>query len=246
MLCTIADLVGLRVLLVCERMGMLRDVLIEAVEFALGERCAGCDTAPGTMCESCLASFERVNPPATPAGLPVLSAVVYAGAAARSIRQIKTGRTSVARAFAGLLADAVARADPRGSSAVIPVPTRAAAYRSRGFRVPETLLRAAGVPAYRALTATRRRVADQRELSAEARAENVHGSMRIRRGIAVPSQALVFDDVYTTGATLDEAARVLRQAGCEVIAAVTLAHAVRRRADIRPAKNHSDETCRAT
>lgn len=208
-------------------MTVLRDSLTGALAFVLGERCAGCDGPLGSMCEPCIASFSAVDAPATPRGLSVVSAVSYRDVAARGIRSLKAGRTSLARSFAPVLDGAIARADPTGTVAIVPMPTSARSYRKRGFRVPETLLRAAHVPAYRAL-ATRGRPLDQRGLSMEERAINVAGSMRMRRGVAAPQTALVFDDVYTTGATLDEAARVLTSYGCQVVGAVTLAHTPRR------------------
>lgn len=206
----------------------MRAALDDAAAFLLGERCAGCESAIATLCAACAASFEPVQPPRTAGGLAVASALAYRGVAARGIRALKAGRTSLARVFAAHVADVLAQADPSGALAIVPVPTSGRSYRTRGFRVPEALLRAAGAPAYRAL-ATAGRPADQRGLSSAERAANVAGTIRMRRGVPAPGQALVFDDVYTTGATLDEAARVLRTHGCEVVGAVTLAHTPRRK-----------------
>jgi predicted amidophosphoribosyltransferase len=68
----------------------------------------------------------------------------------------------------------------------------------------------------------RRRVADQAGLTATARSTNLTGALQARldlRGVRV----IVVDDVVTTGATLTEAARALRDAGAEVPAAAVIA-----------------------
>jgi predicted amidophosphoribosyltransferase len=71
-----------------------------------------------------------------------------------------------------------------------------------------------------------RRVADQAHLDRRARAANLHGAM----AVAVPWHAVLrgascvlVDDVVTSGATLTEAARVLRAVGCRHVVAATCA-----------------------
>jgi predicted amidophosphoribosyltransferase len=51
------------------------------------------------------------------------------------------------------------------------------------------------------------------------------GRFRLRRGVALPATATVFDDVCTTGATMRDAVRVLREAGVEVRRVIVLARA---------------------
>lgn len=73
----------------------------------------------------------------------------------------------------------------------------------------------------------RRRVADQAGLTATDRVLNLTGAMQSRldlRGWRV----IVVDDVITTGATLTEAARALREAGAEVPACAVIAATQRR------------------
>ena len=62
----------------------------------------------------------------------------------------------------------------------------------------------------------------QIELSYTAREENVRGAFAMRRGVVLhDARILLVDDVRTTGATLNECARVLRRGGAkEVYAAV--------------------------
>jgi len=59
-------------------------------------------------------------------------------------------------------------------------------------------------------------------LSYSARVQNVHGAFALRNGVQLSkARILLIDDVKTTGATMDECARILRRNGvAEVYAAV--------------------------
>ncbi|WP_259607763.1 MULTISPECIES: ComF family protein [Microbacterium] len=211
----------------------------EALAFLLAARCPGCDE-PGTLlCEGCRSALQPCPVrTTTPAGLAVHAALRFEGVPARCIRHLKEdGDTLIAAALGGamrpLLQDARRGAD---AALLVPVPTGRASYRRRGYRVPELLIRRAGDTPRRLLRPTRA-VGDQRGLGRTQRARNVHGSLRA----AEPGrgrEAVIVDDVVTTGATLDEAARALRTAGFLVRGAVVLAATPR-----RPRGGaHADET----
>lgn len=194
----------------------------DALAFLLAASCPGCDR-PGTLlCEGCrMLLSPQPQVLSTPAGLPVRAAMAYEGVAARSIRRLKEdGATMLARplgrAVAGILAETARDA------VIVPVPTSRAAFRRRGFRVPELLVRHAGFDSRRVLRPARRTV-DQRGLDRDARARNVADSMHARQGGAPHGDVVLFDDVVTTGATLDEAARALRAVGMRPVGAVALA-----------------------
>jgi len=78
-----------------------------------------------------------------------------------------------------------------------------------------------------------RRVADQAGLDAAARQENLTGAYRLRRPITAGTAVLV-DDLVTTGSSLTEAARVLREARIPVLGAATVAATVRVRSPKSP------------
>lgn len=196
----------------------LRD---ELLAFALGASCAGCDERGTVLCRACLAEIAPA-PLAllTPSGLPVHAALRFTGVAARCIRRLKgEGETLLAPPLGAALASVMGSVI--GPVRFVPVPTMKAAFRRRGYRVPDVLIRCAGESPHRALLAARRR-ADQRGLTAGERARNVEGSMRAHRG-GGGSPVVLVDDVVTTGSTLDEGARALRAAGYEVLSAVALA-----------------------
>ncbi|MEU4016308.1 phosphoribosyltransferase family protein [Microbacterium sp. NPDC028030] len=158
--------------------------------------------------------------------MPVLAAFAFEGVAARCIRRLKgEGATVLARPLGSALATVLA---PVATPAtwVVPVPTARAAFRRRGYRVPELLIHRAGLSPQRVLSVVTASV-DQRGLGASARAANVRDTMRARRR-GDGAAAVIVDDVVTTGATLDEAARALDVAGFRVTAAVALAATPRR------------------
>lgn len=162
----------------------------------------------------------------TPGGLRVHAALGYEGVVARCVRRLKGhGETHLARPLGAALA-AVLTPLVSPETWVLPVPTSPGAFRRRGYRVPELLVRRAGERPQRVLS-TRARPLDQRHLGARARAVNVRGVMRARQPGGGAGAVLV-DDVVTTGATLDEAFRAATAAGFVVLSAVALAATPRR------------------
>ncbi len=129
-------------------------------------------------------------------------------------------------------------ANPLGALLLVPAPSSARARRHRGHDPVGALavqaaavLSGAGVAARPAPVLRQLgRVRDQAGLGAAARARNLGGSLALRPGCQVRGTRVVLvDDIVTTGATLVEAARVLRGAGATVAAAATVAATPRRR-----------------
>jgi len=90
-------------------------------------------------------------------------------------------------------------------------------------------VRAAGGPEVAAdWLVRRRRTPPQGHLGATARERNVGGAfaMRRRRSV-VGKRVVIIDDVMTTGATVEECARMLKRAGAVTIGVLTLARALR-------------------
>lgn len=186
----------------------------------LGASCAGCDEPGRLLCDGCR---DRLRPApvrrALTGGLSATAAVPFDGVAARCIRAVKEdGSTLLVRPLAAALHPLVP-SDP--DVLLVPVPTSRAAFRRRGFRVPELLVRACGRRPTRVLVPAAR-TEDQRGLGRAERALNVAGSMRAR-GVGTGEEVIVIDDVITTGATLSEASDVLGEAGFRVRGAIALA-----------------------
>lgn len=212
---------------------VVRSACTDALALLLPVSCAGCDEPDVALCERCILALEpapRRQIVEAPGGaIPVWSGLAFEGVAARVLRAIKQdGRTGLARSLVPALTAAVQRAEPGHSSAVIlvPMPTSRAAYRRRGFRVPDLLVRRIGRRGMRLLRHARR-TGDQRGLGRTARRRNVEGSLVAARDLS-GQRVMLVDDVVTTGASLAEAARALRSAGAEVVGAATVAATPRR------------------
>lgn len=203
----------------------VRAIGADVLALLLAATCAGCDAPETLLCASCRLRI-RAHPVATSttAGLLVRAAMPFESVPARCVRRLKDeGETRLAHPLGTALGEVLRSAlegRPAGEVAIVPVPTSRAGFRRRGYRIPELLIRRAGY-APRRLLRVRRTTADQRGLDVGSRARNVQGNMRARSsgGLAV----VLVDDVMTTGATLDEAARALRVAGVDVLCAVVLA-----------------------
>jgi predicted amidophosphoribosyltransferase len=114
--------------------------------------------------------------------------------------------------------------------AVVAIPANPARYNARRMSLPDELARAVeaqlAVPfVFTALTYTAGANLDLRGLSRPERFIAVKGSMGAGDlGVAAGRKVLVVDDVVTSGATLTEAARLLREAGAADVYALTMCH----------------------
>ena len=109
---------------------------------------------------------------------------------------------------------------------IVPVPSRGSSVRSRGWDQME-LIRKNLSQKYSLDTAkilSRTGGSSQKKLNYAQRMLNLSGNIICTCSTAeLPQKILLIDDVYTTGATIDECSRVLKQAGNVEIYALTLA-----------------------
>lgn len=112
--------------------------------------------------------------------------------------------------------------------AIVPVPLYGWRHVERGFNQAEVLAaelaRQAGRPMVRPLVRVRPTETQTRIHSRQARAQNVRGAFALVDDKSIRGRAVVLvDDVMTTGATLREAGRTLREGGPGELSAIVLA-----------------------
>jgi ComF family protein len=197
----------------------------------LGAPCCACcglpfefELAGPALCGECL----RAAPPFGRAR----AAMRYDEASRKLILAFKHGdRLHLAPAFGRWLKRAgdalVAEAD-----LVVPVPlhwTRLFARRYNQAAVLAHALHAAGGPPVGAdWLVRRRRTPSQGKRNRTAREQNVRAAFAVKPGREVRGKRiLLIDDVFTTGATVAECARVLRRAGALSVDVLTLARTLR-------------------
>lgn len=207
----------------------------------------------GPICLLCLDRLPRINEPFCPrCGLPyspfvapgvcgpcrdggrafrrARAGLVYEDDVRLAVHALKFGgRERIAHVLGTLAAEAWVRPGKlEGYAAVIPVPLSSKRRRERGFNQAELIARAvvkhAAIPIRRRLLVKKRDCPPQTGLSASARRRNVASVYRASIPRSLRSRDLLLvDDVLTTGATAEAAARALRRGGCGAVDVLTLA-----------------------
>ncbi len=191
--------------------------------------CPVCGAPFGSLtCTECDGSWEV---------RATVAALSFSGAPARMVTCLKDAHelrlapvmaaallTALEEASAWPAGDGRARFDASSTDAICFVPATPAALARRGFDHMELVARelsaATGLPLAPVLERASRR--DQRELGRDERAANLAGTVRVREDVS-GAQLLLVDDVATTGASLNEAARALVARGARPVTACVLA-----------------------
>jgi ComF family protein len=158
----------------------------------------------GALCGRCLA-----EPPHYDATVAALAYVFPADVLVHALKF--RGELSLAPLLAEMLLRRISGGEP--IDRVVPVPLSAQRLRDRGYNQSAEIARrlAQGAPLELFLCERSRDTAAQTGLPWSERRRNVRGAFRCARRVA--GTVAMVDDVMTTGATLDEMARVLKEAG---------------------------------
>lgn len=167
----------------------------------------------------------------------VRSAGLHSGPLREAIIRYKfDGRTRLAEPLASMLARVVREEIEAGGlplgecAALVPVPLHPERRSWRGFDQAELLCAAmaeqVGLPVWNDVLARIRNTTPQVSLRGLSRRENVRGAFGARKPWRLRATALILvDDVFTTGATMNECAQVLREAGAAAVYGLTVSRA---------------------
>lgn len=223
-------------------------VAAAAASIFLGATCAGCGVAGPSPCRRCREVLAATSPLAPWAGIdvPVVAAGEYSGVVRTLVLAAKErGSLGVLPVLGQRLAVSVGllclAADVSGPVVLVPIPSPRPRVAERGLDFTGSLARlaarelgGAGLPArVGAGLRLHRRPADQAGLGQQERQRNLIGAFEATPRLGA-GHLVVIDDIVTTGATLGEAVRALREAGRAPIGAATVA--ATRRTGGRPAR----------
>ena len=123
----------------------------------------------------------------------------------------------------------------RGASPdlLLPVPLHRQRLRERGFNqallLAQDLSRRTGIPCNKRILQKKKPTLPQVNLSGPEREKGVRGAFQVTEKKKLKGKSiLLVDDVYTTGATVNECSKVLMAGGAERVDVLTLAHAIKR------------------
>jgi len=224
-----APLVKISRLPVCDECVAQMRPITGSVCSVCGERLASPFAAAGERCGLC----RRAAPPFAKAA----AYGSYDGGLRELIHLLKYEQVRpAAGALGGMLAEAISTL-AMGSEAilVVPVPLHRRKLRQRGFNQAELITRAAlkRIGGERfvlkpGILERRRETQSQIGLTRRQRRENMRGAFAVVKPHAVKGrEILIVDDVFTTGTTVSECARVLRRSGASKVYVATVARTLK-------------------
>lgn len=115
---------------------------------------------------------------------------------------------------------------PKGEFTVTSIPVDKAKYNQRGFNQAEMIARALIEPVieYEELLIKVKPTKSQTVLNKKQRQKNLRRAFRLKKGVTVPENIIIVDDVVTTGSTMREAAKTLRKSGAKRVWGFALSH----------------------
>jgi ComF family protein len=200
------------------------------------ERCSLCGRPLISEQGTCLACRDLAAAETLPGYDKLLSLFPYSGLYLKLLSSYKFGkRLSLGRFFAEKVYEALAllSLDSEGSSSesekpvLVPVPPRPGKMRKTGWDQIEYLARflkkkEALKDGLKVLRCLKRLPSEtQKKLDRESRKSNLKGRILVKKSPA-PKIAVLFDDVITTGSTMDACAAALKEAGAEKVYGVCL------------------------
>jgi ComF family protein len=144
------------------------------------------------------------------------------------------GRLSLTSFFGEGMAEALQRYWGGTSlDLLLPVPLHRQRLRERGFNqallLVKDLSRRTGIPCDKRILQKKKPTLPQVNLSGPEREKGVRGAFQITEKEKLKGKSiLLVDDVYTTGATVNECSKVLMAGGAERVDVLTLAHAIKK------------------
>lgn len=192
---------------------------LERLEGLLCSKCSKPLDHDADLCDECLSRvkcFERAVAP-----------LEYTGLAKTLVRDYKYGGESyLYKLFGHMMVERLEEEEMGGFDAIVPVPLHRSKMRNRGYNQSELIAKyislKIGSPVLKLIIRTKKTV-PQSSLKGEERWINVRDAFEYSEKPGRISRILLVDDIYTTGATLNACASILRENGTNEIWCATIA-----------------------
>jgi ComF family protein len=228
-------------------------LVLAPLRFICHESCRICgdERTASVLCSGCINKLrfdkEQVHrqelwlardvSPAQNANLMVLSGGLYEGDLRKLLRRLKYNRDKKLACdlahwlFCPWVVYAASNRDI-ANSILVPIPLHKERLKSRGFNQAQLLAlelsKLVKAPVSISALERVRETSPQYKLSRTERTKNLERAFRAKPQVVAGEHIVLIDDVYTTGATLKEAASALLAAGAESVTALTAAYAPER------------------
>jgi ComF family protein len=203
----------------------------EKIKFLTGSLCPGCgipfwsSPASSHICGNCLENKPYFTQARAVANFETIIM--------EAIHRFKYGRSiSVGNALGFFMADfSFPDFDFAQYSLLIPVPLHIKRLRERGFNqsllLADKLGKKHNLPVSFSLLKRQKFILTQTGLNKTEREKNIKGAFVVTDKKKVSNENIILvDDVYTTGATINECAKTLIKTGAQKVAAITLARVI--------------------
>lgn len=212
----------------------MKQILNSILDLIFPPRCEVCrKSGPEAMCQDCFLEIKFMKP-----HLGIHSVSTYEGSLKEAIHRFKFKNRKRLADPLGLLVvnylSHIPSLNMKELDAIVPVPLHDKRLRERGFNqvdlVAHIINKYFGVPILSALERIKNTKA-QFDLKREERFNNIKGAFQIKPDCDVfDKRLLLLDDIYTTGATITECSKCLRDAGAKRVEILTLSRAVEQQA----------------
>ncbi|MDR2965432.1 MAG: ComF family protein [Treponema sp.] len=190
----------------------------ESLVYIEGERCNKCGKPLVSEINTCLScrksevSYDRI-----------WALFPYTGKYKELLTKYKfLKKLPLAEYFAEKILDIINKAE-LNDAIIVPVPPRPGKKKETGWDQVDYLVKKLKKPAKSVCRCLKRKKSSiQKELNREERIENLKGRIYCNKNIQAPKTALVIDDVFTTGSTMEVCASVLKQNGAEKVYGICL------------------------
>lgn len=223
---------------------------IKLLDLVFPKRCVRCQKLGSYICRDCFAKIEYVTKPVCPVcqrqaiegkthpgcrGRYMLDGLVaatkYRGVVKQAILRVKyRWEFDIEKILVDILVSALWKFDLPNNLILVPVPLSSVRKKWRGFNQSEILAKTLAVrfgQNFGNVLIRTRNTRPQVGLSKDERKKNIAGAFALNKLIArnriIDRNFVLIDDVYTTGSTTQECAKVLKRTGAKSVWGMVIA-----------------------